>query len=94
MELATGLSRYCPRYPLLHTLQDWYATLWDKINVEVLIEETKKLTKEVKLLNKAVGEGWWGTRGSGLGPCCLGRSDQHESFVEICASQQRLCFLH
>lgn len=29
-------------------------TPWDKINVEFLVEETKKLAKEVKTLNKAV----------------------------------------
>ncbi len=31
-----------------------YKTPWDKINVDVLIEETKKLAKDVKSLNKAV----------------------------------------
>lgn len=31
-----------------------YKTPWDKINVDVLIEETKKLTKDIKTLNKAV----------------------------------------
>ena len=33
---------------------DWYKTPWDKIIVDVLIEETKKLAKDVKTLNKAV----------------------------------------
>jgi hypothetical protein len=31
-----------------------HRTPWDKINVEFLVEETKKLAKEVKTLNKAV----------------------------------------
>jgi hypothetical protein len=38
----------------MYTLTDWYKTLWDKINVEGLVEETKKLAREVKTLNKAV----------------------------------------
>jgi len=38
----------------MYTFADWYKTPWDKINVEFLVEETKKLTKDVKLLNKAV----------------------------------------
>jgi Dynein heavy chain, N-terminal region 2 len=33
---------------------DWYKTLWDKIDVDFLSEETKKLQKDVKQLNKAV----------------------------------------
>ena len=38
----------------MYTFEDWYKTAWDKINVDTLIEETKKLAKEVKTLNKAV----------------------------------------
>ncbi|KAI8473051.1 MAG: flagellar outer dynein arm heavy chain beta [Monoraphidium minutum] len=39
---------------VLYTFSDWYKTPWDKIEVEFLVEETKKLAKEVKGLNKAV----------------------------------------
>ena len=39
---------------VLYMFADWYKTPWDKIVVDVLIEETKKLAKEVKTLNKAV----------------------------------------
>ena len=38
----------------MFTFTDWYATLWDKIDVDFLVEETKKLTKDIKQLNKAV----------------------------------------
>lgn len=38
----------------MYTFFDWYKTAWDKINVDTLVEETKKLAKEVKTLNKAV----------------------------------------
>ena len=38
---------------VMFTFSDWYATLWDKIDVDFLVEETKKLSKEVKTLNKA-----------------------------------------
>ena len=38
----------------MYTFTDWYSTPWSKINVEFLVEETKKLQKEVKQLNKAV----------------------------------------
>jgi hypothetical protein len=39
---------------VMYTFSDWYKTAWDKINVDTLVEETKKLAKEVKTLNKAV----------------------------------------
>ena len=39
---------------VMFTFTDWYATLWDKIDVDFLVEETKKLTKDIKQLNKAV----------------------------------------
>lgn len=39
---------------VMHTFGEWHATPWDKINVDMLVEETKKLAKEVKTLNKAV----------------------------------------
>lgn len=32
----------------------WHAMLWDKIQVDELVEETRKLIREVKTLNKAV----------------------------------------
>jgi hypothetical protein len=38
----------------MYIFADWYKTAWDKINVDTLVEETKKLAKEVKTLNKAV----------------------------------------
>jgi hypothetical protein len=38
----------------MYTFADWYKTPWDRINVDMLVEETKKLAKEVKTLNKAV----------------------------------------
>lgn len=40
---------------VVYTFADWYKTPWDKINVENLVEETKKMAKDVKTLNKAVG---------------------------------------
>ena len=33
---------------------EWYRTLWDKISVDKLLEQTKVLAKDVKGLNKAV----------------------------------------
>lgn len=39
---------------VMHIFGDWHATVWDKINVDVLVEETRKLAKDVKTLNKAV----------------------------------------
>eukprot|EP00201_Polytomella_parva_P017476 CAMPEP_0175071536 /NCGR_PEP_ID=MMETSP0052_2-20121109/19298_1 /TAXON_ID=51329 ORGANISM="Polytomella parva, Strain SAG 63-3" /NCGR_SAMPLE_ID=MMETSP0052_2 /ASSEMBLY_ACC=CAM_ASM_000194 /LENGTH=4543 /DNA_ID=CAMNT_0016338719 /DNA_START=12 /DNA_END=13643 /DNA_ORIENTATION=- len=39
---------------VMYTVSDWYKTPWDKIDVDFLVEETKKLTKDVKTLNKAV----------------------------------------
>lgn len=38
----------------MYTFADWYKTPWDKIDVDVLVEETKKMAKDVKTLNKAV----------------------------------------
>ncbi|KAK9808985.1 hypothetical protein WJX72_007373 [[Myrmecia] bisecta] len=38
---------------VMYTFTDWYATLWDKIDVDFLVEETKKLAKDIKTLNKA-----------------------------------------
>ena len=32
----------------------WCATLWDKIDVDFLIEETKRLAKDIRTLNKVV----------------------------------------
>lgn len=39
---------------VMYTFTDWYKTPWDKIDVEFLSEETKKLQKDIKSLNKAV----------------------------------------
>lgn len=39
---------------VMHTFADWHATLWGKINVDFLVEECKRLTKEIRQLNKAV----------------------------------------
>jgi dynein heavy chain, axonemal len=39
---------------VMYTFSDWYKTAWDKIDVEFLVEETKKLSKDIKTLNKAV----------------------------------------
>ena len=33
---------------------EWKQTLWDAIDVDFLVEETKKLLKEVKILHKAI----------------------------------------
>ncbi len=38
----------------MFTFRDWYKTPWDKIDVDFLVEETKKLSKDIKTLNKAV----------------------------------------
>lgn len=38
----------------MYTFVDWYRTPWDKIDTDFLMEETKKLSKDVKTLNKAV----------------------------------------
>jgi hypothetical protein len=38
----------------MYTFSDWHTTAWDKINVDSLGEEVKKLQKEVRTLNKAV----------------------------------------
>lgn len=43
----------------MYIFEDWHKTAWDKINVETLVEETKKLAKEVKTLNKAVSTLSW-----------------------------------
>ena len=39
---------------ILGTFAEWYRTVWDKINVDQLLEQTRLLSKEVKGLNKAV----------------------------------------
>lgn len=38
----------------MYIFSDWHKTAWDKINVDSLGEEVKKLQKEVRTLNKAV----------------------------------------
>lgn len=40
---------------VMYTFTDWKKTAWDKIDVEFLVEETKKLSKDIKQLNKG---GW------------------------------------
>eukprot|EP00741_Cyanophora_paradoxa_P005992 tig00000955_g5810.t1 len=37
---------------VVSTFNDWKKTLWDKIDVDFLTEETRKIMKEVKMLNK------------------------------------------
>lgn len=39
---------------MMYTFADWNKTPWAKIDVDMLVEETKKLAKDVKTLNKAV----------------------------------------
>eukprot|EP00951_Prasinocladus_malaysianus_P003015 scaffold21499_cov40-Prasinocladus_malaysianus.AAC.1 len=39
---------------VMYTFNAWYATPWDKIDTDFLMEESKKLSKEIKTLNKAV----------------------------------------
>jgi hypothetical protein len=39
---------------VMYTFTEWFKTPWDKIDVDFLAEETKKLQKDVKQLNKAV----------------------------------------
>lgn len=38
----------------LYRFSDWQATLWQKVEVDSLIEATKALSKEAKALPKAV----------------------------------------
>ena len=38
----------------MYTFTDWYTTAWDSIDVEFLTDETKKLAKDIKTLNKNV----------------------------------------
>lgn len=35
-------------------LQEWRQTAWDAVDVDLLVEETKKLLKEMKALSKAI----------------------------------------
>ncbi len=44
----------CAAGTVMFTFSDWYKTPWDKIDVDFLVEETKKLSKDIKTLNKAV----------------------------------------
>jgi dynein heavy chain len=39
---------------VLGTFSEWYSTPWDQINVDVLMENTKSLSKDVRTLSKAV----------------------------------------
>jgi dynein heavy chain len=39
---------------VMYTFNDWSKTSWDKIDVDFLVEESKKLAKDIKSLNKAV----------------------------------------
>ena len=47
-ELWDAVSR------IMTKVAEWKAMLWGAINVDFLIEETKKLIKEAKALNKAI----------------------------------------
>lgn len=38
---------------VLGTFSEWYSMLWDKIDVDMLLEKTKTLSKDTKTLNKA-----------------------------------------
>lgn len=49
----------------MYTFTDWHKTAWDKINVDTLGEEAKRLKNEIKTLNKAVSSLCWP-----LGVCC------------------------
>jgi dynein heavy chain len=55
-QVGAGFQNTCAGVSaqVMFTFNDWYKTPWDKINVDILIEETKKLAKDVKTLNKAV----------------------------------------
>ena len=37
---------------VIYTFDSWNITLWDKIDVEFLVDECKKLAKEIKMLHK------------------------------------------
>jgi dynein heavy chain len=39
---------------VMFTFNDWSKTSWDRIDVEFLVEESKKLTRDIKTINKAV----------------------------------------
>ena len=39
---------------IMGQFKDWKATLWDEIDIDFLVEETKTLSREVKTLQKAV----------------------------------------
>lgn len=42
---------------VMATFSAWHATLWDKIMVDELVEETRKMIREMKTLSKA-GRGY------------------------------------
>ena len=39
---------------VMATFGAWHATLWDKIKVDELVEDTRKMIRDLKTLNKAV----------------------------------------
>ena len=39
---------------VMGAFESWCATLWDKIDVDFLVEEAKRLGKEIRTLNKVV----------------------------------------
>lgn len=39
---------------VMATFSAWHATLWDKIQVDELVEDTRKMIRDLKTLNKAV----------------------------------------
>ena len=49
-----GARRYQTRLGIILRCAEWYKTPWDRIDVDFLSEETKKLQKDIKSLNKAV----------------------------------------
>ena len=49
-----SLSHLFPFLGHRYTFNDWSKTSWDKIDVEFLMDESKKLTKDIKTINKAV----------------------------------------
>lgn len=58
---------------MLYVFADWHSTLWDRINVDSLVEECKKIGKGIRTLNKAVGCAEWRGGGGPVVACCGSR---------------------
>jgi hypothetical protein len=45
---------------VMHTIDSWRQTLWDKIDTDFLMDESKKLAKELKVrpATRNPGSGW------------------------------------